>query len=148
MFIIDPIASLIVVAGVFIYFACKGVGEKLSASGRSDREALELIFGKSPETKSIPDVPVAVRFSNDNSCYLAGNGTSDMTVIRRFSSNNTIYDFYSTADGFRSTIRNQRMGHSDVVKAETAEEMHDKIEKRFREWTADDPGTRYSYLKV
>lgn len=26
MFIIDPIASLTVVAGVFIYFACKGIG--------------------------------------------------------------------------------------------------------------------------
>lgn len=27
MFIIDPIASLLVVAGVFIYFACKGSGK-------------------------------------------------------------------------------------------------------------------------
>ena len=28
MFIIDPIASLTVVAGVFIYFACKGNGKR------------------------------------------------------------------------------------------------------------------------
>lgn len=138
----SPLLALIVL-GAVIFFALKGAGEKLGASSRSDRESLELIFGKRLETKKIPDVPVAVRFSDDNACYIAGQ-----TVIRRFSSNNTIYDFYSTADGFRSAIMNQRMGHSDVVTAKTAEEIQDKIEKLFREWTADDPGIRYSYQKA
>jgi hypothetical protein len=38
MFIIDPIASLIVVAGVFIYFACKGISEKKPVKTRTEKE--------------------------------------------------------------------------------------------------------------
>jgi hypothetical protein len=38
MFIFDPIASLIVVAGVFIYFACKGASEKKPVKTRTKEE--------------------------------------------------------------------------------------------------------------
>lgn len=38
MFMFDPIASLIVVAGVFIYFACKGASEKKPVKTRTKEE--------------------------------------------------------------------------------------------------------------
>lgn len=38
MFIFDPIASLIVVAGVFIYFACKVGSEKKPVKTRTEKE--------------------------------------------------------------------------------------------------------------
>lgn len=48
MFIFDPIASLIVVAGVFIYFACKGFGTS-SKEERSIKDIYRDIGENSPE---------------------------------------------------------------------------------------------------
>lgn len=49
MFIFDPIASLIVVAGVFIYFACKGSGASSKKEERSVKDIYRDIGEKSPE---------------------------------------------------------------------------------------------------
>lgn len=49
MFIFDPIASLIVVAGVFIYFACKGSGVSSKKEERSIKDIYRDIGENSPE---------------------------------------------------------------------------------------------------
>lgn len=49
MFIFDPIASLIVVAGVFIYFACKGSGTSSKKKERSIKDIYRDIGENSPE---------------------------------------------------------------------------------------------------
>lgn len=49
MFIFDPIASLIVVAGVFIYFACKGSGESSKKEEKSIKDIYREIGENSPE---------------------------------------------------------------------------------------------------
>jgi hypothetical protein len=58
MFIIDPIASLLVVAGVFIYFACKGSGSA-NKKEMSNEEFVKW-FGEQ-ETKRSKDY---VRYQN------------------------------------------------------------------------------------
>lgn len=138
MLVTHDIFTLTILLVAAVCFLLKEAGSKVFSPRLSDKESLEIIFGKKEQKTVIPDVAVPVRFSDDNTCYLVGDGKP--LLVTRFSRNNTIFDCYATAEGFRSSIRNQRMGREDVVKAGTEEEMIELIEKRFRQWAVDDPG--------
>jgi hypothetical protein len=57
MFIFDPIASLIVVAGVFIYFACKGsVKSKTNSYGQTLRSKDEIKKDEKTSSLSIEQI--------------------------------------------------------------------------------------------
>lgn len=100
MIFIDPISSLFVVAGSFLYYAGKSASESSSKSALREkwrREWVKLEAQREQEhLAAIPKPSVSVSFSDDNSSYIVIQAGVMLPSVKRFTSNNTIYTIVRT----------------------------------------------------
>lgn len=149
MIFIDPISSLFVVAGSFLYYAGKSASEKASNSSLREkwrREWEEQEARKEQERlAAIPKPPVKVSFSDDCSTYIMNQNGKQLPPVKRFTNNNTIFCCHQDHNGYHARIDNMRMGCHKEVSAGTPTEIAGIIESIFERWSLDDPGIKYSY---